>query len=630
MHPLPAAGTPEWKARMLVAFISSLSLDLDDDSNPFQGKSRFFEVSIDALHDLQIATLAEWLPHVSIPTLRARVADILWTKRQDRRNHEYGGVAVDAYLENAQECMNSGKCIRWTIDIVARALALSRKLGRDRDAATTKVVKLIEDSLQKKSLSVGYRDARFMELLLECRVDDDQSYAKLATEAAERLETESEGETYATNISLQLARAYWEVAAKWHRRSNENGPPPLAMAIARLRAAETYIKEANKARDASQLLVEARFLSDGITALRKCGESNARIEELTARMHASQRNSPRGFFSTAIDVTELVLQAQRAVTGLSLEAAMMALSDITSVPKCENLKQLAEGYIGRSLATRMASLLLTSSDARIVANIPPFPFANEMDEGSEDEQEAAKRKSILEWHMWQQAEWCRATACGHIDGARAQIIVEHNPSIRDLYSIVRESLLVPPGHELLFSKGLHAGLHGDLIVANHILVPQLENGLRWFIEAQLGKPMIRHNDDGTQAVRLFARIIACSELRDLLGDDLMFTMEGLFIRQESTNLRNNLSHGRLSDRDFGSNALYAWWLCLHLCYLLRPENFQRAAEPPVPPAEAAAPPAEPTPPPPEPAAPAAEPPVPPAEAAAPPAEPAAPLPEPEP
>lgn len=36
--------------------------------------------------------------------------------------------------------------------------------------------------------------------------------------------------------------------------------------------------------------------------------------------------------------------------------------------------------------------------------------------------------------------------------------------------------------------------------------------------------------------------------------------------KEATNFRNDLSHGLLGDRGMGLNAVYVWWICLHLCF----------------------------------------------------------------
>jgi hypothetical protein len=84
--------------------------------------------------------------------------------------------------------------------------------------------------------------------------------------------------------------------------------------------------------------------------------------------------------------------------------------------------------------------------------------------------------------------------------------------------------------------------------------------------------MVSHDDDGTQSVSLLKRILTHPDLARVLGEDLLFDLQGLLIMQEATNLRNVLSHGLLADREVGLDAIYAWWLCLRICVMLTPIN----------------------------------------------------------
>lgn len=65
-----------------------------------------------------------------------------------------------------------------------------------------------------------------------------------------------------------------------------------------------------------------------------------------------------------------------------------------------------------------------------------------------------------------------------IDPARQQIIAEHPSRLVDLLFLVQDNPFVPLGRERLFLRGLHAGLLGDLVLALHLLLPQIENSLR--------------------------------------------------------------------------------------------------------------------------------------------------------
>jgi len=57
-----------------------------------------------------------------------------------------------------------------------------------------------------------------------------------------------------------------------------------------------------------------------------------------------------------------------------------------------------------------------------------------------------------------------------------------------------------------------------------------------------------------------------AELADLLGENLVFDLEGLLVQRFGSNLRNEVSHGLLNIDRFGQGpVLYLWWLALKLC-----------------------------------------------------------------
>ncbi len=57
-----------------------------------------------------------------------------------------------------------------------------------------------------------------------------------------------------------------------------------------------------------------------------------------------------------------------------------------------------------------------------------------------------------------------------------------------------------------------------------------------------------------------------AELADILGENLVFDLEGLLVQRFGSNLRNEVSHGLLNIDRFGPGpASYLWWLALKLC-----------------------------------------------------------------
>lgn len=545
----PEKGTAEWRALVLLSFALGLRLDPDDKASPLKASGWFGELGPNDLQPEQLAALEGWLPSVSNPEIVSRVADILWLALRPRK-HEHKLRAAEAYRASATRVASAARGWPAALPRFQRAFILAPKGGAD--AVTHAIEQLLEDG---SGLSLGHRDARLMQLLIDQRVSDPSKWGPAAEARAERLELEAAPEPWGTTVTLEIAREFWEAAEGW--RIREHGAEGEEVAEIRRRIAETYIMEADKARDAEQPPVEAALLGRAVTALRRAGRPGERAEELVARMMDAQARAPQATIGRTLDVTEEAARGSQCVEGCGFQQALSRLALVPRVPRIARLRQEAKEYFERYSMARLFPITLTSTDHRVVKQMPALS-----DDAGDDE-------PAMRWRMWYEAQWIHSEICGFVHGAQEQLLLEHQPRVADLIRLVRSSWLVPPGHELLFARGLHAGLYGDYAVAIHLLIPQFENGLRFFVELHLGKTVVSHHDDGTQMARLLDRLLRVPELSQVLGEDLVFDLQGLLIRQEGQNLRNNLCHGLVGDQ-IGQSGMYFWWLCLRMTVMLVP------------------------------------------------------------
>jgi hypothetical protein len=141
--------------------------------------------------------------------------------------------------------------------------------------------------------------------------------------------------------------------------------------------------------------------------------------------------------------------------------------------------------------------------------------------------------------------------------------------------------MVPAGREYVFARGLNAWMYGDMLVATHLLVPQLENSLRLLVQRAGGRTTSL-NPEGLQQDRTMGSVLVSGELEEMLGTDVLFDLKCLLIERFGANLRNLLAHG-LADHTsvYSSAASYLCWLVLHLCarpVLLRARQVERTGE----------------------------------------------------
>jgi hypothetical protein len=154
-----------------------------------------------------------------------------------------------------------------------------------------------------------------------------------------------------------------------------------------------------------------------------------------------------------------------------------------------------------------------------------------------------------------------------LEPARQQILSEHYVRLDDFLPLLTNNPLVRPGRELIIARGLHSGLQGDFLTAVHLLIPQLEDSIRYLL-SHLGIITSGLDDDGIQEEYNLNRMLTTSQLREplerVLGEDLVFDLRGLLVERFGANLRNDMAHGLIShDAFYSTAAYYLWWLTLH-------------------------------------------------------------------
>jgi len=154
-----------------------------------------------------------------------------------------------------------------------------------------------------------------------------------------------------------------------------------------------------------------------------------------------------------------------------------------------------------------------------------------------------------------------------IDPARRKICEQHRLHKADLVFLVSDNPFIPPGHEEIFLRGIHAGFHADFLVASSLLVPQIENSVRYVLTNQ-GIDVANYQDDQTQPVKLLGPLFDIPEMKEIFGESCWFELRGLLIEKTGAELRNQITHGFISNGDcYGPASRNVWWIVLRLCMM---------------------------------------------------------------
>ena len=165
------------------------------------------------------------------------------------------------------------------------------------------------------------------------------------------------------------------------------------------------------------------------------------------------------------------------------------------------------------------------------------------------------------------------TAASTINPARLQIHAEHLLEKHDFLCLCSTSPFIPGDRVDLFSLAFARFFGGDFLSALHILVPQLENSLRYVLK-QTGKESSYIRSNMIQEDMTLSSLLKNERqsLEDIFGPAIVCVIENLFDFSGGPRIRNQLAHGLISDQEcYSGCGIYACWFIFHLsCLLLLP------------------------------------------------------------
>ncbi|MCO5949842.1 DUF4209 domain-containing protein [Mucilaginibacter flavidus] len=131
----------------------------------------------------------------------------------------------------------------------------------------------------------------------------------------------------------------------------------------------------------------------------------------------------------------------------------------------------------------------------------------------------------------------------------------------EVFWLIEHSKFIPPGRLDIYTHGLYHGFCGNFAVAVHLLVPQIENGLRHVLQTY-GVITIKLTEE-IQTENSLAFYF--NHLKGILHEDLLFDLEGLLNESFGNNIRNLVAHGKYATGQFFAPVgFYTWWLALKL------------------------------------------------------------------
>lgn len=114
-------------------------------------------------------------------------------------------------------------------------------------------------------------------------------------------------------------------------------------------------------------------------------------------------------------------------------------------------------------------------------------------------------------------------------------------------------------------KGLIAGFGNDFSTAMHLLMPQNEHAIRCIAE-ECGAVTYKTDKNGIEECLSLESILNLPEVEDCLDETLLFNLKLFFTSPYAYGMRNEISHGLMSEQELNSTSgVIVWWFTLKLC-----------------------------------------------------------------
>jgi hypothetical protein len=513
--------------------------------------------------EANLDVMAALIGKAEVSEFDARLADMIWLRRKDVKMAE---LAIRCNLEVAKQRIKPGGH-QWVSATPAlkRAVQLWTTLGYP-DGLRTEVMSTIDGAVRLDDPEpTDYYRVSLMRSIIELRAIEkpaewlDKSYQ--FAQAGRSAKDFDKAIAY-FDIALSVAKFTKADARKTQIKKD---------------VVDAYIEKARHFRSigAAGMMVSHHY-EKAIEIARQHGGLRPLIDELHKELLVVNAQSTgemkeHGF---DFDLTDVIKSALENIKDDTPEKAFEKLSGLANPQKKDALKANAEKSMAEFVFQSLVSTVYTNEKGRTVAR---GDAALSREPNSKD--------AVLQANMIRDLALHQSVSCPVIDRVRVAIINRWPNPQQTLIELVSANPFVPPSRRGIFVRGLMAGLDGDWLSCGHILIPQLENSIRHFME-QSGAIVTHMDGDQIQSELDLNTLLYRPEAEKIFGENLVFGLRVLLVEQLGKNARNRLAHGLLSDQGFSVDPwAYVWATSLKLCYLGQTLARGRVANPNPPPSD---------------------------------------------
>jgi hypothetical protein len=369
----------------------------------------------------------------------------------------------------------------------------------------------------------------------------------LATEA----ETVAAAAEVQANPNPLAIKGVWDLAAAAYASTADAG----AKRRCQLRGVAQTLemrKEVNSSAAA------AHWTRTAIAELRQIEGTNDRREALRLEMRAFQEKAQGevGSFSVPLNLSDLVSDTIKLFEGLKLPSLLMQFALLSRPHPLQKQRDEALSSAQQGHFSTVFGVVHSDTEGKIVAQTEGAPLDREP--GEDWIKNTISRNMEINRHV---------VVGGRIEPARQTIMFNYTLTERHFGAIVSASPFIPPTHAMTFALGFARFVQGDFVSAAHLLVPQVENSVRYVLRsANLDASKIM--PDMLQEDRPLSALLdqLQPEMEKIFSAEVVLEIDLLFNHRPGPALRHEFAHGKVaSGYCYHSGVIYACWFIYHLC-----------------------------------------------------------------
>lgn len=490
---------------------------------------------------------------ITNPFLLSRIYDVVWCN--NRKNKDVAIKAIDSYAEMLNiaiekliiknESMDESdlNCFIFARDYIARALHINKMVYPRKSEGNMAIKNAIHSlySIQNERLIFeGFNNLTWF------MVRDFDGYNLQYAENAEKMAEQHKDKKYYDAVkSLYMTSAViYEKNGEYERAKR-----------CKLASANITIKVAT---DRPDNMGKISWLRTAISELRQYGGDSQQIEDLKEQL-ANLREEVRSEYVTlshSIDISDLVAESEKKLTGRSLPDIFKVLMRETPIENIESMREQVLRLSEKSLFSSFVGTEINDESGRKVYTIPPLNNKKDM---SDD--------VVIDQYLRNFEITHKIFVNGVFEPARYVLSQEHGLTLSTFVKLVTTSPIVKPEFREIFNLGFYKLWQGDYISAAYLLIPQMEGMVRYYYELS-GKDATRYLDKGLEESTSISQLLdKCrDDLESIFSKNLVLTIDVLFNRKSGATLRHKLAHGNLyTNACYDETTTYACILIFFLC-----------------------------------------------------------------